>query len=85
MPVAAKLVISPMRGSEAYDAFLERLEAEAVARGHAVANRGALVEFALAQLGKRWKLPAPPRAQPYGTNRFGPPEKKSGKSQKKPS
>jgi hypothetical protein len=58
-----------VRGSTEYGAWMDRLASAARA-----GSRAALVERALADLAKRLKHePAPRRAGPPGTNRFGEP------------
>ncbi len=62
--------IVTLRGDARYGAFLDRLEAEARKRGHALDGRSGIVELACNALAEQWGIEAPRRAWPVGTNQF---------------
>lgn len=63
-----------LRGDEAYARYLDRLLRKARRAGAPVESLNQLGEYALAVLGERHGLKAPPRARKVGTNQHGEPK-----------
>jgi hypothetical protein len=61
-----------VKATDEYFEWADRLAARLRKAGHPVESRADLVEMGLAALAAQHGLPpAPPRANPVGTNRFG--------------
>ena len=70
----SRQVVPQLYGTPEYAAWVESMLAEARARGHDAAGPTDLADLALSRLGRAWKIPAPRRSRPRGTNRFGEPK-----------
>lgn len=71
---ARRPFVVALRGDDAYTRYLDRLLKKLRSEGVRVETRHQLGEYALAVLGLRHGLKAPPRGKPIGANQHGNPK-----------
>jgi hypothetical protein len=69
MPSKLRFLVA-LRGDDVYERYLDGLLKAVRKSGVEVETTHQLGEHALAELGSRFGLAAPPRSKPHGTNRY---------------